>query len=309
MKKSLFADLILFLIAVSWGYTFVLTKDLVDEITPLYFIGSRFLIAAVLLLLFTWRSLRQLTKDDLRSGILAGLALGAAFNLQIFGIQLTTPGKAGLFTGTAVIWIPFFYFIWNRKPLRMDTVISAFIVFAGLVLFSWKNAFEFIRLNAGDLLALGGAVFFAVHVMMVEHYHRNRKSALPQSVFVMLQLFVVGVVTLIFAVPLEPFPSALSSYGWFAYGFDLLFGTLLAYMGQIYAQKYTHPAHVGIILTFESFFAYLFSWWLWGEILTQHMWIGIFMFILGLVVAEVSPYMGFSVRAKQKTSNQRNDLA
>lgn len=309
MRKSLFADLILFLITVSWGYTFVLTKDLVDEITPLYFIGSRFLIAAVLLLLFTWRSLRLVTKDDLRSGILAGLALGAAFNLQIFGIQWTTPGKAGLFTGTAVLWIPFFYFIWSRKPLRMDTVISAFIVFAGLALFSWKDSFDFIGLNAGDLLALGGALFFAVHVMMVDHYHQKRKSALPESFFVMLQLFVVGVVTLIFAVPLEPFPSALSPYGWFAYGFDLLFGTLLAYMGQIYAQKYTHPAHVGIILAFESFFAYLFSWWLWGETLTHHMWMGIFMFVLGLAVAEASPYLGFWVGGKQKSSNQGNDLA
>ncbi|MEB3100834.1 DMT family transporter [Ferviditalea candida] len=309
MKKSLFADLILFCIAVSWGYTFVLTKDLVEEITPLYFIGSRFLIASLLLLLFAWRLLRRLTRFDMLSGAVAGLALAAAFNLQTFGIRLTTPGKAGLFTGTAVLWTPFLYFLWSRKPLRADTIISALIVFAGLALFSWKDSFDFIGLNAGDLLTLGGALFFAVHIMVVDRYHRNSKSELPVSIFVMMQLFVVGIVTLSFAAPLEPLPSALSPYGWFAYGFDLLFGTLLAYMGQIYAQKYAHPAHAGIIITFDSFFAYLFSWWLWGENLTVRMWAGIFMFVLGLLVAEAGPYIGFPMRAKRKSSKHGSDLA
>jgi len=34
---------------VDWGYTFVLNKDILDELTPFFFTGSRFLLAGLIL--------------------------------------------------------------------------------------------------------------------------------------------------------------------------------------------------------------------------------------------------------------------
>lgn len=288
MKRTLLADAMLLFIAISWGYTFVLSKDLLEEMTPLFSVGTRFLAAAILMLPFLVKYLKQLTRVDLKQGLITGLALSLAYNFQIFGISMTTPGKAGIITGSAVVFVPLLYYLWVKKPVERGALLGTLFVFFGLISFSWTGRNDFSGLNFGDFLALCGAVFFAVHVIIVDHVHRKSESRLPQMMFIMLQLLVVGVSTLLLAVPLEPMPTMLSPYGWFAFSFDMLIGTLLAYIVQIYAQKHTHPANVSIILSFESFFAYLFSWLLWGEMLTLSIGIGIILFVFGILSAELS---------------------
>ena len=269
------------------------------EITPLYFIGTRFFIAAILILWFVRNHLRLLTLQDVWAGTLAGLFLSAAFNLQVFGIQQTTPGKAGLFTGLTVLFVPIFYFIWSRRAIPATAIVGALLIFSGLALFSWKQDFNFNGLNIGDYLAIGGAVFFAAHVIVVDHFHQKKLTKLPDLVFVMLQLLVVGISTLLLAVPLEPFPRNLSAYGWYAYNFDMIIGTLLAYIVQIYAQKFTHPSNVSIILSSESLFAYLFSWLLWNELITIKILIGILLFVSGVFITEIGMFIRLPLRKKQ----------
>ncbi|MCK9912395.1 hypothetical protein MXD81_24790, partial [Microbacteriaceae bacterium K1510] len=81
---------------------------------------------------------------------------------------------------------------------------------------------------------------FALHVVMVDRAFQQRENV-DTLHFVMIQLSVVGVVSLLLAFLTEPLPKLLSPYGWFAYSFDLAAGTLLAYLVQIKAQKYTPP--------------------------------------------------------------------
>jgi drug/metabolite transporter (DMT)-like permease len=64
--------------------------------TPYYFLGTRFLFAALILLPFIWKRLYQVERDVWMQGILCGVVLCAAFTLQLLGIDRTTPGKAGV---------------------------------------------------------------------------------------------------------------------------------------------------------------------------------------------------------------------
>lgn len=284
-KQLLWADLSLFIISLAWGYTFILSKDLLAEMTPYYFLGTRFLFAALILLPFIWKRLYQVERDVWMQGILCGVVLCAAFTLQILGIDRTTPGKAGVITGTNVVLVPFLYFLWRRKPVKKGAVIGSILAFIGLTFLSGKG--EWTGIALGDLLVFLCAIFFALHILMVDRFY-EKKADLDSLSFVMIQLLVVGVIDLVIAVFSEPIPKPLSSYGWFAFWFDCLIGTLLAYVVQIKAQQFTPPVHVSIILSLEAVFAFLFSWLLWGESVTAIVLTGVLLMLGGIYVTELS---------------------
>ncbi|QQE74521.1 DMT family transporter [Brevibacillus composti] len=284
-KQLLWADLSLFLIALAWGYTFILTKALLTEMTPFAFTGSRFLIAALILLPFVWKRLKNLSREAWIQGALCGLALCAAFTLQILGIERTTPGKAGVITGTNVILVPFFYFLWRRMPVKKGAVLGCLLAFVGLLCLSGDG--DWTGLSFGDVLVFLCAVFFALHILMVDRVYEKLGEVDTLS-FVMIQLMVVGLIDMAIALMIEPIPQPLSAYGWFAFWFDCLIGTLLAYVVQIRAQQFSPPVHVSILLSLEAVFAFLFSWLLWGEPLTAMVVTGVVLMLAGIYVTELS---------------------
>jgi drug/metabolite transporter (DMT)-like permease len=286
-KQLLWADLSLLFIALAWGYTFILSKDLLTELTPFVFTGTRFLVAALILLPFVWKRLRSVSREVWIQGAVCGIALCAAYTLQILGIERTTPGKAGVITGTNVILVPFLYFLWRRLPVKKGAVIGSLLAFAGLLCLSGEG--EWAGLSSGDLLVFLCAVFFALHILMVDRAYEKHQD-IDTLAFVMIQLMVVGVIDTAIAAVSEPIPHQLSGYGWFAFWFDCLIGTLLAYVVQIKAQQFSPPVHVSILLSLEAVFAFLFSWLLWGEPLTTVVVIGVALMLAGIYVTELSDH-------------------
>lgn len=283
-KQTVLADLSLLGIAIGWGYTFILTKDLLDEMTPLFFTGSRFLLAGLILAAWQYRKWKALTKRDWKVGIGAGIVLCLAYTLQIFGIDLTTPGKAGMITGLAVVIVPFLYYAWASSPLQKGPIIGSIAAFSGLCFLSWEGTWS--GIHFGDLLILSCAVFFAVHVVLVDRIYQL-DARIDPLLFAIVQLIVVGIIDFGLALFIEPRPNALSVYGWFAYSFDLIVGTLLAYVVQMKAQRHTSPTHVSLILSLEAMFAFFFSWLVWGEPLTPKAIWGAALMLAGIFVAEM----------------------
>lgn len=280
-KQVLLADTSLLLIAIAWGYTFVLTKDILRELAPLTFTGARFFLAGLILLAFRWRSLIKLSREQLIQGGITGILLCAAFTFQTIGIEYTTPGKAGLLTGTTVIFVPFLAYLISKVSVHKGAIIGSIVAFGGLLLLSWDSNLS--GISVGDILVLFCALFFALHIIVVDRIWKENDSFHLLD-FTMLQLLTVGVVDLIIAGWYEPLPVGLSWYGWYIFLFDCLIGTLLAYLVQLKAQQFAPPIHVGIIMSLESVFAVLFSWLLWGEQFTPTVLMGIFLVIAAIFI-------------------------
>ncbi|WP_081810815.1 DMT family transporter [Bacillus sp. UNC438CL73TsuS30] len=282
-KNVILADLSLLGIAIAWGYVFVLTKDLLDETSPLFLNAGRFLFSVIILWFFKGKSVKKAGWHVWKKGLLCGIPLWLGFTSQTIGIESTTPGKAGVLTGTVVIIVPFLYFVFLKASVQKGVIIGSIFTFFGLAILSWDGGS--MRVNTGDLLVLLCAVFFAVHFLAVDWVYKQSNS-FDDLVFIMIQLLVAGVMSIPFAFWFEPLPSSLSSHGWFAFGFDTLIGTLLAYIVQMKAQQYSPPTHVSLLLSLESFFAFLFSWLLWGEVLTRNILIGVSFILLGVFMTE-----------------------
>jgi len=68
--------------------------------------------------------------------------------------------------------------------------------------------------------------------------------------------------------------------------------TILAYLGQTWAQARTTPVRTAIILSMEPLFAALFAWWWIGERLGWWGWMGAGLILWGIILAELRPFLG-----------------
>jgi len=281
-SQAVLSDLLLLGIGVGWGYTFVITKYIIVTLPVLLFLGTRFLLAGLLLAIIIWPHWkRSLTRAEIKHGIIAGLFLAAAYSIQTFGILHTTPGKAGMITELTTILTPFLYFLVTRNPVARAAVLGTLLAFLGSVMMEWQGtSFGF---NVGDALVLLCDFAYAAHLLVVD----RTVERLNVWWYIAVQLITVGLVCLALGLTTESFPSHMSSFQWFGYVYELIVGTLLAYLVQIFAQSLSNPTHVVVLLSFEGPFALFFSWLQWGEAMTAVKGLGALVIFAGVLITEL----------------------
>jgi hypothetical protein len=97
---------VLFFVGVTavWGWTFVVVKNAIAEYPTLPFLQLRFLLAFVVMVVLV----RRLpTRKELLVGLVTGSVLAAGYLTQTLGLNLISPGNAGLITGLLVLFTPF----------------------------------------------------------------------------------------------------------------------------------------------------------------------------------------------------------
>ena len=103
MKRSFIADLILLLVALIWGTTFLIVQQAIQALPPLAFNGIRFAGASLLffvILCFVHRDwLKQVNGRLLWHGIVLGILLFGGYAFQTYGLLYTTSSNAGFITG------------------------------------------------------------------------------------------------------------------------------------------------------------------------------------------------------------------
>jgi drug/metabolite transporter (DMT)-like permease len=274
------ADLALVVAAFFWGTTFVIVKDAVDRVTPLAFLGVRFLVGAAVLAVVA-RS-RPATPHELRHGVAAGMALLAGFALQTFGIQHTDPATSAFLTYLLVVFVPILGFMFLRKPLHPATGVGIGLALIGLVLLTGGAGGSFGR---GEALTLGCAVCFAVHILILGQT-ATRHDTLR---FTCIQVGTVGVVASLLGMIVDG-PGELFFGGTplAAAAFCGVAATAAAFFLMVWAQRSVSPSRAALILLLEPVFAALLSW-LSGDALTLASAAGGLLILVAVGVAELVP--------------------
>lgn len=157
----------LLLTALIWGFAFVVVKNSLDLIPPIYMLAFRFTIASAALALILFRRLRRITRRDLQSGASLGVFLFAAYALQTIGCQYTTAGKNAFLTTIYVILVPFLHWLINRRRPDRYVIGGALLAMVGIGLLSLQGEGG---IALGDLLTLLCGIFFAVHIVYIDRY-------------------------------------------------------------------------------------------------------------------------------------------
>jgi drug/metabolite transporter (DMT)-like permease len=249
-KRFILTGLLIGVTAV-WGWTFVVVKDAIALYGVLGFLAVRFAVAAAALAPVC---LKRMTRRTLLVGGAIGAAMAAGYLLQTLGLRYTTATNSGVITGLFVVFAPLSAGAFFRARIEWTLLVSIAASLAGIVLLTGQMPGD---LRAGDLLTLGCALAFGVHIALLSRYA-------PQHDVLVLALAQMLAAAVIFgaAWPLvEPvaWPPPKVWPGLLVTG---IVASALAFYIQTLAQKRLSAARTAVILTMEPAFAALFGYWL-----------------------------------------------
>ncbi|HEB49104.1 MAG TPA: DMT family transporter [Desulfobulbus sp.] len=288
IASQLHNDLLLLLVAAIWGFGFVAQRAGMEHLGPHAFNGIRFLLGSLVLVPMACRprdekELGGQQIPALAAGILPGLVLTAGAALQQTGLRYTTAGKAGFITGLYVIMVPLIGMLLGQRTDR-GTWIGGLLAVLGLYLLSVRNGFA---LAPGDLLELAGAVFWAVHVLLLG-YLSPRSDPIRLA---MVQFAICGLLSLALAIRLETITLTALREAMVPLAYGGICSVGLGYTLQVVVQRRAHPAHAAILLSLEAPFAAFGGWWLLGEVLSARALAGCLLMLAGMLTSRLWPLL------------------
>lgn len=287
MTQGQKADLGLAFCSFLWGVTFVVVKSALDNASVFIFLAVRFSVAAVLMLAWSSRALRQFKREDLFAGFRLGCFMFLGYAFQTAGLQYTTPAKSGFVTGSSVVLVPLLLALFWGKRLTWGAYAGALVAVLGLY-FLTIPAEGIAYLNRGDVLTFVAAALYAVHIILVGEYTRQHSA----KALSLVQVAACGVMAWLTG-------GTASAIRWqparFEWRFELILGTLIcavfatavAFSIQLWAQQYTTPSHAAILFTLEPVFALITSYMLIGERLGERAVLGAAFVLTGILVSEL----------------------
>ena len=282
-RQRFLADAALLAVAFVWGTTFTVVKEATAELPTFSYLAIRFALAAVVLILlyprrFSWRS-QAFSGRAWKDGAIIGLFLFLGYGFQTLGLQTTTPSKAGFLTGLAVVLVPLLSAVFLRERLAVPALAGVTLATAGLGLLTLNGA---AGSATGDLLVLGCALAFALHIIAVGRFSAHHDPV----VLAFVQIAVTSAASGVAAWLTEPPVRAISPRAWGAIVLTGVLATSAAFLIQTTAQRFTTSTHTALIFTMEPVFAATFSYLYLGEVLTPRAAFGGLLVLAGMVVAQ-----------------------
>ncbi len=283
-RQSLRADLLMLLIALIWGTTFVAQRMSIDSVGPFFYSASRFLLGALVLLplaYFRGKGENGPSKNLWRDGALLGLIIAVGINLQQVGLQFTTIANAGFITGLYVVIVPIIG-LFLRHKMHTATWLGVFLAVLGMYFLSVQGDFTVLK---GDWFQLIGAIAWSAHVLLLSVLSQ-RHDPIRLSI---VQFFVCGVVCLLLSMIFENTSdqNIVQAVPAILYGGLLSVG--LGYTLQVFAQRNAIPSHAAIIFSMESVFAALAAWLILGETISIRAILGCVLMLTGMLIAQLVP--------------------
>jgi drug/metabolite transporter (DMT)-like permease len=332
--RALKADILLLLTAGIWGFGFVAQRSGMEYVGPFTFNAIRFALGSLSLLpLIAWRKKRS-EKNSPGTGpsaeggarnvpgsgkrktwlytFAAGSCLFIAVALQQLGIMFTTVGNAGFITGLYVVLTPIFGLFLGKKT-GLPTWIGAVFTLCGLYFLSAAGHIE--KINPGDIITIISAVFWACHVLLIDHLVRGIDPiVLSSGQFAWCALYSLAAVFILeplvprWAAVIAPagyelqswqgipalvsalLKGAFSPASFINAAIPILYGGIasvgIAYTLQVVAQKDAPPAHATIILCLEGCFAAIGGIILLGEKIQTFTFLGFILMLSGMLITQ-----------------------
>ncbi len=305
MKRfSLKGPVFLLLAAFFWGTTFVAQDLASDAVGPFTFNGTRMVLGALFLLplilirnkgrIFAKGTDAKEKKELFSVSLLCGSVMFVAANLQQFGISMGTgAGKSGFITAMYVVMVPVAGLLFGKKvrPLIWGCIVAAAVGLYFLCMASFDEGIAGLlgnlKMSVGDLLTLGCAVFYTVHILCVDMKGGRVDGVLLSC----LQFLFAGAVGLIFAFLFEKptLDAVLAGSGGILY--SAFFSCAIAYTLQILGQQCTPAAVASILMCMESVFAVLSDMIVLKTALTLEEVLGCILMFIAIMFSNLAPFL------------------
>ncbi len=290
MKNKLKGSIYLLLATVIWGSAFVSQSIGMDHIGPFTFQAVRCFLAVIGLLPLVL--IADIFKKDGKSflgrwnnkalwkaGILCGIPLFLATNLQQIGLVETDAGKSGFLTAMYIVIVPVLGIFLKRKPGIM-VPISVAVAVVGLYCLSCMGATQ---ISGSDLLTLCCALMFAIQIIFVDLFAMDT-DPLRLNTIQALVCTVLSTVAMLFTEQptwegIRGCAIPLAHTGFLSLG--------IAYYLQILGQKHLDSTPAALIMSLESVFAVIFGVLILKETMTVWEIFGCILLFTAVILSQI----------------------
>lgn len=280
MDRKVKADIMLFMITVLWGSSYILTKVAVEALQPFNLTALRFIIAFIAAAAVFYKNILRADAGTVKYSLILAVILFAVFILQTFGLQYTTASNAGFLISLSVVFIPILSGLFLKQRIEKKVLAGVCIAPAGIALLTLNSS---LSVNSGDILCILCALLFAVHVVATGVFTKKTDSV----ALGVLQLGFVGLFSLVFSAAVETVRLPGNAMLWGAILALSILCTAVGYIVQADAQQYTSAAHAGLIFSLEPVFSAVLGYAFLGEVLSPRGYIGAALLLASVLIAEV----------------------
>jgi drug/metabolite transporter (DMT)-like permease len=273
---------------VVWGSTYLAIRVVVDaKIPPMLGMATRFLTAAVLLaaalsLKSGWRRLR-ITRREALGAATVGLLLLAFGNGAVAIAEQTVPsGLAALLVAAVPLWLILLRVGGGERP-RALTWLGVLIGFGGAALLSLSGGNTSAKPLSVAILVVG-TISWAIGSRFAPRLGLPRDplvTALYEMVFGGTAMLVIGVLR---GEPGRLQLGRIDGSGWFALGYLVVFGSLLAYSAYSYLLANAPISLIGTYAYVNPAVAVLLGWLILDERITWQILLGGAVIIIGVAL-------------------------
>jgi drug/metabolite transporter (DMT)-like permease len=241
LKRNWAALLTILAVAIAWGATFTLVKNVLARIAPEPFIFWRFTLAGVILCAIAlWR--RQALQPTALSGIILGLFVFTGYWLQTRGLMMITPSRSAFLTGLYVVLVPFCDRIIRGVRITVYAWIGSALAFLGTA--ALIGGFD-AKPTLGDAMTFACAIAFALHVVYSADFTAKHPAIALAAVQVLFVGLAAGVPSL-FA-PRAPMRTDVA----LVIVFTAVVTTALAFVALMWGQARVTATEAAVILAVE----------------------------------------------------------
>ena len=261
------ALLALFASAMLFGSTFLVVKNLLDDLSPMFVVFCRFLIASIFFLIIGGIP----NKNSIKPGLVMGFFLWLGYYTQTEGLVTSSTINSGVVTGFYVVLTPLLSKLINRTDLQTKNYVFSYLGFTGILLISSTSIDQMF----GNLFTFVCAMSYAIHIVLVEKEVNNFNIS---NLMFVQSLFGASLCM--------PYISIIESTPIVHNIVPIVFLGLVVNVGafylQLFGQKFVKASTSSLILSLEAIFAILIGISLASEVLNLINWIGVAIVLLSI---------------------------
>lgn len=275
-------ELVMVLMTIIWGATFLVTKVTLRLVGPFTYLGLCYTVATFVLVLIFYKRLLRITRTELFCGLLIGVVLFAGYAFQTVGIQWTSVSKTGFITGLYVPLVPLFSLLFLRQRIAGTAWIGVAFSLLGLFLLAVNRQLT-PQFGLGEWLVLGAAFAFALQIVLISKF----VSSMDPINLAIIQLALTALLSLL-AIPLNHEPLAPPPL--LAWVPIILLGTIdmaFTLLAMNWVQQFVSSTRATLIYALEPMWAAFFGVLFAGDMLSVPAWIGCACIFLGMIIGRL----------------------
>lgn len=237
------AKILLTMVFIARGTSFLFSKILMNDMSPMSILAVRFILAFVVLAIIFHKKIRGCSRDSLKGGILLGILYTICMIFEMYGLRLIDSGVSALIENMAIVMVPVYAAVLTKTFPKRKTMVCAVLAVAGVGFLSLTQSSS-ANGGLGIALMICAALTYAACIMSTE---RVTQKGDPITIG-MLQLGVMGVLCFLISLISGDFSLPQNTNQWAMILLLVLVCSCFGFTFQPVGQKYL-PAETAAVFT------------------------------------------------------------